>query len=78
MVGWRKIHNEELYNLYSSLYIIRVIRWRMRWVGHGRDEKCMLIFSWKSKGKRPLGRSRFKWENDVEMYLGEIGWYSVG
>jgi hypothetical protein len=33
--GWRKLHNEELYNLYFSPYIIRVIKsWRMIWVGH--------------------------------------------
>jgi hypothetical protein len=32
--GWRRLHNEELHNLYASPYIIRAIKWRMRWTGH--------------------------------------------
>jgi len=47
--GWRKLHNEELQNLHTSSIIIRVIKsMRMRWPGHGRDDKCIQYFSWKT------------------------------
>jgi hypothetical protein len=47
--GWRKLHNMELHKLYSSPNIIVVIKLRrMRWVGHGRNEKCIQNFSWKT------------------------------
>jgi hypothetical protein len=57
---WRKVHNEELHNLYSSLSIIRMIKARrMRWVGHvtriGAERNAYRIFVGTSEGKRPLG-----------------------
>jgi hypothetical protein len=60
---WRKLHNEELHNLYSSLDIIRQVKSRrMRWAGHvarmGEDRKVYEVLVGKPEGKRPLGRSR--------------------
>jgi hypothetical protein len=58
---WRKLHSEELHNLYSSPNIIRQIRSRrMRWAGHvarmGEERKVYRVLVGKPKGKRPLGR----------------------
>jgi hypothetical protein len=62
---WRKLHNEELRDLYSSLSIIRIIKSRrMRWVG-------------KPEGKRSLRRSRRRWVDNIRMDLGEMGWGDV-
>jgi hypothetical protein len=60
---WRKLHNEELYNLYSSPDIIRQVKSRrMRWAGHvarmGEERKLCEVLVGKPEGKRPLGRSR--------------------
>jgi hypothetical protein len=75
----RKLHKEELYNLYSSPNIIRQIKSRrMRWAGHvacmGVEIKVYKILVGKPEGKRPLGRRRRRWENGIKMDLGEIGW----
>jgi hypothetical protein len=64
--GWRKLHNEELHNLYSSRNIIRMIKSRrMRWAGHvvrmGRKRNAYRILVGKPEGKRPLGISRCRW-----------------
>jgi hypothetical protein len=61
--GWRKLHNEELNNLYSSPSILRVIKpRRMRWAGHltrmGAKRKAYRILVLKSEGMKSLGRSR--------------------
>jgi hypothetical protein len=58
---WRKLHNDELCNLYSSLNIVRVIKSRkMRWVGHvahvGDGRGVYRVLVGRPKGKRPLGR----------------------
>jgi hypothetical protein len=61
--GWRKLHNEELRDLYSSLSIIRIIKSRrMRWAGHvarmgGKRNACRLLVG-KPEGKRPLGEKK--------------------
>jgi prepilin signal peptidase PulO-like enzyme (type II secretory pathway) len=74
---WRKLHNEELHDLYSPPNIVRVIKSRMRWVGHvvrlgdGKDVYKVLV--WKPEGKRPLGRSKRRWEDNMMMDLQKWG-----
>jgi hypothetical protein len=75
---WRKLHNEEVNNLYSSPNTVRVIKSRrMRWAGHvarmgeGRDVYRVLVG--KPEGRRPLGRPRCRWENNIRMDLWEVG-----
>jgi hypothetical protein len=76
---WRKLHGEELHNLYSSLDIIRQIKSRrMGWAGHvartveGRNVYRILVG--KPEGKRPLGRPRNRWEDGIKIDLRDIGW----
>jgi hypothetical protein len=76
--GWRKLYNEELYNLYSSPNIIRIIKSRrMRWAGHvarmGEKRNVYRLLAGKPEGKRPLGRSRRRWIDNVKMDLLERG-----
>jgi hypothetical protein len=76
---WRKLHNEELHNLYSSQNIIRQIKSRgMRWAGHvARIEEARNVYRLlmgKPEGKRPLGRPTRRWEDGSRMDLREIGW----
>jgi hypothetical protein len=63
---WRKLHNEELYNLYSSPDIIRQVKSRpMRWAGHvarmGEERNVYKVLVGKPEGKRPLGRPSRRW-----------------
>jgi hypothetical protein len=76
---WRKLHNEELHNLYSSPNIIRMIKSRrMRWEGHvgrmGETRNAYRILVGKPEGKRPLGRPRRRWVDDVKIDLRQIRW----
>jgi hypothetical protein len=73
---WRKLHNEELNDLYSS-NIVRVIKSRrMRWAGHvARMEErkgVYRILVRKSEEKRPLGRHRRRWEDNIKMDLQKV------
>jgi hypothetical protein len=71
--GWRKLHNEELHNLYFSPSIIRMIKSRrMKWAGHAaRLEKrnaYRILVGW-PEGERPLGRSGRKWVDIIKIDL---------
>jgi hypothetical protein len=79
MKAARKLHNEELHNLYSSPSMIRMIKSRrMRWAEHvarmGAGENASMILVGKQEGKRPLGKQRCKWVDNTKMDLREIGW----
>jgi hypothetical protein len=75
---WRKLHNEELHDLYSSPTVVQVIKLRgMRWAGHvarmGEGRGVYTVSMGKPEGKRPLGRSRRRWEGNIKMGLQEVG-----
>jgi hypothetical protein len=64
--------------MYSSLNIVRVIKSRgMRWAGHvarmGEGRGVYRVLVWRPEGKRPLGRPRRRWVNNIKMDLREIG-----
>jgi hypothetical protein len=74
----RKLHNEELNDLYSLPNIVRVVKSRrMRWTGHvarmGEDRNVNRVLVGKPEGKRPLGRPRRRWEDNIKMDLQEVG-----
>jgi hypothetical protein len=80
LLGWRKLNNEELRNLYSSPSIITMIKSRrMRWAGHvarmGERRNAYRILVGKPEGKRPLERPRHRWANNIKMDLREVGLY---
>jgi hypothetical protein len=76
---WRKLHNGELHNLYSSPDIIRQIKSRrMRWPGHvacmGEGRNVYRVLVGKPEGKTPPERPRRRWEDGIKIYLREIVW----
>jgi hypothetical protein len=79
---WRKLHNEELHDLYSSPSIIRIIKTRrIRWVGHvvrmGEKRNMYRLLVGKPEGRRPQGRPRYRWLDNIRMDLVEVGWGDV-
>jgi hypothetical protein len=75
---WRKLHNEEL-NLYSLPNIVRVVKSRrIRWAGNvarrGEGRVVHRVLVGKPERKRPVGRPRRRWEDNIKMELEEVGW----
>jgi hypothetical protein len=76
--SWRKLHNDELHSLYSSPNIVRVTKSRrMRWSGHvarmGEGRGVYRVLIGRPEVKRPLGRLRRRWEDNIKLDLREIG-----
>ena len=79
---WKKLHNEELNDLYCPPNIVRVIKWRkLRQAGHvarmGERRGVYRVLMGKPEGKRRLGRSRRRWEDNIKMDLQEVGYGDV-
>jgi hypothetical protein len=76
--GWRKLHNEQLHNLYSSPSIIGIIKTRrLRWAGHvarkGEKRNLYRLLVAKPQGRRPLRRPRLRRMNNIKIDLSKIG-----
>ena len=73
-----RLHNEELHDLYSSPNIVRVIKSRrMRWAGHvarmDGERGVYRVLVGKPEGRRPLGRPRCRWVDNIKKDLQEVG-----
>ena len=80
---WRRMRNEELNDLYSSPNIVQVTKSRMRWAGHvahmGEERGVYRVLVGKLEGRRPLGRPRRRWEDNIRMDLWDVGiWTGLG
>jgi hypothetical protein len=76
---WRKLHNEELKDLYSSrnigpLIISRIMRWAEHVARMGEMRGIYRVLVGTTEGKRPLGRPRRRWEESMKMDLQKVGW----
>jgi hypothetical protein len=73
---WRKVHNDQLNDLYSSPNIVRVIKSRIRCAGRvacmGKRRGVYRVLLGKPERKRPLGRPRCKWEDNIKLHLQEV------
>jgi hypothetical protein len=78
---WIKLHNEELHDLYSSPSIRIIKARRMRWSGHvarmGEKRNAYRLLAGKPEGRRPLGRPRRRWVDNIRLELLEVGWGDV-
>jgi hypothetical protein len=79
---WRILHNEELHAMYSLPNIFRVIKSRrLRRTGHvarvGERRGAYRVLVGKPEGRNPLERPRRRWEDNIEIYLREVGWEYV-
>jgi hypothetical protein len=75
---WRKLHNEELNDLYSLPNIVRVVKLRrIRWAGYvarmGEEREVHRVLVGKPEEKRPMGRPRRRWEDNIKMDVQEVG-----
>ena len=74
---WRKLHNEEIRDLFTLHNNVRLVKSRMRWAGHvarmGEGRGVHRVLVGKPEGKRPLGRPRRRWEDNIKMDLREVG-----
>jgi hypothetical protein len=82
MEGWRKLHNEEFRDLYSSSSIIRIITSRrMKWAGHvarlAEKRNAYSLLVERLEGTRPLARPRRRRVDNIRMHLGDAGWGEV-
>jgi hypothetical protein len=80
---WRRLHNEERNDLYSSPNIIRVIKSRrMRWARHvarmGEGRGAYRVLVGRPEGGRTHGRPRRRWEDNIKMDLQEVEWGCMG
>jgi hypothetical protein len=76
---WRRRHNAELNDLSSSQHSIRVLKSsRLRWAGHaarvGEGRGAYQSLVGRPEGRRPLGRPRRRWEDNIKMEIREVGW----
>jgi hypothetical protein len=85
--GWRKLHDEELHDLYSTPSIIRIMKSRrMRWTGHvarmRKKRNVYRLLVGKPEGKRPVGKPNLRWTDNTEMdiveiHLGDVDWIGL-
>jgi hypothetical protein len=76
---WRKLRNEELNDLYPLPNIVRVVKSkRMRWAGHVEERVVYKVLVGKPEGKRPLGRPRRRWEDNIKIFRNLEGVVGTG